>query len=116
MSLISNQVLKEIVQVLDGTVIDVTRAGSTENESIDTSQIFFVCFGNFDEKGSGGDVNYAKQKNTIQLLQPPKFNHEIKSPTNSAGSSCSEDSGNGSGENRSSNLSRQFPSMCTDQR
>lgn len=112
MSLISNQVLKEIVQVLDGTVIDVTRAGSTENESIDTSQIFFVCFGNFDEKGSG-DVNYAKQKNTIQLLQPPKFN---QSPTNSAGSSCSEDSGNGSGENRSSNLSRQFPSMSTDQR
>ena len=107
----SNQVLKEIVQVLDGTVIDVTRAGSTENESIDTSQIFFVCFGNFDEKGT--NVVQAKPKSTIQLLQPPKFN---RSPTNSAGSSCSEDSGNGSGENRSSNLSRHFSSMSTDHR
>ena len=103
--------MKEIVQVLDGTVIDVTRAGSTENESLDTSQIFFVCFGNFDEKGTTLST-VQKQKNPIQLLQPPKMN---RSPANSTGSTCSEDSGNGSGENRS-NLSRQFSSMSTDQR
>ena len=44
------QVLREILQVLDGTMLDVTRAGSIDTECIDTSQIFFVCFGKTDQK------------------------------------------------------------------
>ena len=79
------QVLREILQVLDGTMLDVTRAGSIDTECIDTSQIFFVCFGNFDENNANSQKQYL----------PSKFNH---SPTLNSEASSSGDSGNGSGE------------------
>merc|ERR1719219_819344 len=76
------QVLREILQVLDGTMLDVTRAGSTETECIDTSQIFFVCFGNFDENNANSSKQYL----------PTKFNH---SPSLNSNASSSGDSGRG---------------------
>merc|ERR1719219_2632770 len=105
------QVLREILEVLDGKIIDVTRAGSTENESIDTSQIFFVCFGNFEENACMPAMNNAVRKSAIQFHQPPKFN---QSPSHS--DSSSSDSGTGSGEHRSSNnASRRSSSLSADQ-
>ena len=83
--------MKEILEVLDGTMLDVTRAGSTETECIDTSQIFFVCFGNFDENNSDDS-----QKNST-LSHPPKSNN---SPSLNSNVSSSNDSGNGSGEQK----------------
>ena len=97
------QVLKEILQVLDGTTIDVTRAGSNSSEYLDTSQIFFVCFGNFEEKGfpftSYSDCDRRQPHQINQQQQPlPEVNNV------SAGS---DDSGRGSGEQRdASNLPR----------
>lgn len=84
-----NQVLKEILQVLDGTNMDVTRADSTETEYIDTSQIFFVVFGNFEE-------NFNSRRASLVVQQEPKI-----SPSSSQGSS---DSGNGSGGGHHRNL------------
>ena len=66
-------------------MLDVTRAGSTETECIDTSQIFFVCFGNFDENNANSSKQYL----------PTKFNH---SPSLNSNASSSGDSGRGSGE------------------
>ena len=66
-------------------MLDVTRAGSIDTECIDTSQIFFVCFGNFDENNANSQKQYL----------PSKFNH---SPTLNSEASSSGDSGNGSGE------------------
>ena len=45
------QVLREILQIVEGsTPIDVTRAGSSslEREILDTSNMFFICFGVFE--------------------------------------------------------------------
>jgi hypothetical protein len=45
------QVLKEILQIIEGQVqVDVTRAGSTsmDREVLNTSSMFFVCFGVFE--------------------------------------------------------------------
>ena len=105
--------MKEILGVLDGTTIDVTRAGSTSSEYLDTSQIFFVCFGNFEERGfpytSYDKSSYANQKS----------NHSNDSPMSECESS---DSGNGSGEQRhGSNLPndpsrRNSINMSTDAR
>ena len=69
-------------------MLDVTRAGSTETECIDTSQIFFVCFGNFE----GNNVNSQKTSQTST-----KFTH---SPSLNSNASSSSDSGNGSGEQK----------------
>jgi hypothetical protein len=98
------QVLNEILQVLDGQMLDVTRAGSTETECIDTSQIFFVCFGNFEEKNAN-----SQQKNGEKNGPPAtKFTH---SPSiNSSNASSSSDSGNGSGEQKKFALKDNVPS------
>ena len=98
------QVLNEILQVLDGQMLDVTRAGSTETECIDTSQIFFVCFGQFEEKNAN-----SQQKNGEKLCPPAtKFTH---SPSiNSSNPSSSSDSGNGSGEQKKFALKDNVPS------
>jgi hypothetical protein len=45
------QVLKEILQIIEGQVqVDVTRAGSSsmDREVLNTSSMFFVCFGVFE--------------------------------------------------------------------
>jgi hypothetical protein len=85
--------LNEILQVLDGQMLDVTRAGSTETECIDTSQIFFVCFGNFEEKK---DANSSQNQKNI-CLPSTKFTH---SPSINSLNASSSDSGNGSGEQK----------------
>jgi len=102
------QVLKEILNVLDGNSVDVTRAGSTASEYLDTSQIFFVCFGNFEERGFPHTSYGDKSENSTQ-----KFNLSSNSP--SATSDCgSNDSGNGSGEQRFNQTSRRDSQMSTD--
>ena len=104
------QVLKEILNVLDGNSVDVTRAGSTASEYLDTSQIFFVCFGNFEERGFPHTSYGDKSENSTQ-----KFNLSSNSP--SATSDCgSNDSGNGSGEQRFNQTSRRDSQMSTDTR
>ena len=105
--------MKEILGVLDGTTIDVTRAGSTSSEYLDTSQIFFVCFGNFEERG----FPYTSYDKSFDANQ--KSNHSNDSPMSECESS---DSGNGSGEQRhGSNLPndpsrRNSINMSTDAR
>ena len=108
------QVLKEILNVLDGNSVDVTRAGSTASEYLDTSQIFFVCFGNFEERGFP-HTSYDKS-----VTETQKFNLSSTSP---CASDCeSNDSGNGSGEQRhgcnlpNDQTSRRDSQMSTDTR
>ena len=108
------QVLKEILQVLDGTTIDVTRAGSNSSEYLDTSQIFFVCFGNFEEKGfpftsySDCDRRQPHETNQQHQQQPPQDVNNVLTG--------SDDSGRGSGEQRdASNLPREEHSRRNSQ-
>jgi hypothetical protein len=83
------QVLKEILQIVDGTTIDVTRAGSTDSEVLDTTHMFFVCFGNFEDQGCPM-ISYSKPQPINDLLVD-NDHPSILIPG-------SHDSGNGSGE------------------
>ena len=95
----------------------MTRAGSNSSEYLDTSQIFFVCFGNFEEKGfpftsySDCDRRQPHETNQQHQQQPPP--QEVNNVL--AGS---DDSGRGSGEQRdASNLhSRRNSQMSVEYR
>lgn len=85
----NKQVLQEILKIIDGSTVDVTRAGSTDNEELDTSNLFFVCFGVFDDESKynsmGSRLRLGAQKSSGD--NPLKHNHD-----------GSSDSGNGSGD------------------
>ncbi len=113
----NKQVLREILQTIDGTTVDVTRVGSEDNEVIDTSHIFFVCFGNFDYDidGIGKSSLHVKGSASVKsgesrLLWKSVMEHEVVHPK----SDDSTDSGNGSEEHKTNSNHRRDSSMSID--
>ena len=63
------QVLREVMQIVEGQVpVDVTRAGSASMEVLNTSNMFFVCFGVFEaeEQLLNQDADYEDDFEVIE--------------------------------------------------
>ena len=77
------QVLREILQIVEGTTpIDVTRAGSTsiDREVLDTSKMFFICFGVFEaeEQLLNQDFEEEGYEEDFEILHQDHDNADFK--------------------------------------